>query len=203
MPPFKIIMRNERGNTLTEILVCVAIGAMIVSASVPNIASMAAKGKVRAATRNIAAVFKQARWEAVAKGKYIGIEFKKAEDRYVYRKYEDGNGNGIRKADIESGKDVLLSGPYQLKNRYGHVDFSILQAGSIRNIPPATGFIEDADDPIKFGKSNIASFSPAGESSSGTVYISDEKDNMMAVVLFGPTVRVRVWEYVHEENKWR
>jgi hypothetical protein len=73
----------------------------------------------------------------------------------------------------------------------------------IRKIPPAEGYIEDTEDPIKFGKSDIASFSPVGDSSSGTVYISDGRDRMMAVVLFGPTVRVRVWEYVHEENKWR
>lgn len=196
-------MRRESGSSLTEILAVLAIGGMIASASVPHVSAMVARGKVRGAAREIAAIFRQARWEAVSKGRSIGVEFKKEEGRYLYRIYEDGNSNGIRKADIESGKDPLLRGPYQVRNRYGSIDLSILKGKPVKKIPPDTGFIENPDDPVKFGKSDIASFSAKGDSSSGTVYISDGKDRMMAVVLFGPTVRTRVWEYVYEENKWK
>ncbi|MEW5806328.1 MAG: hypothetical protein AB1756_03130 [Acidobacteriota bacterium] len=196
-------MKRENGNSLTEIVCVLAIGGMIASVSVPHVAGMVGKAKVRGAIREIAAVFREARWHAVSKGKSIGVQFKKEQDLYLYRIYEDGNNNGIRTADINSGKDILINGPYQIKSRYGNVDFSILKGKPIRKIPPETGFIENPDDPIKLGKSDIASFSPTGDSSSGTVYISDEKDRMMAVVLFGPTVRIRVWEYVYEENRWR
>ncbi len=196
-------MRDQSGNILIEIIVCLAIAAIIISASLPHMSRMAAKGKVRSATRCITALYRQARWEAVAKGRSVGIEFRRENEIYVFRKYEDGNGNGIRRADIASGVDILSEGPQQLKNRFGNIDFSILQGQPIRKIPPGSGSIESIDDPIKLGISNIASFSPRGDSSSGTVYISDGKQTMMAVVLFGPTVRIRVWEYVFEENKWR
>ncbi len=196
-------MKDQFGNALIEILICLVVAGIMVGVSIPHLTRIAAKGKIRSATRCIAAIYRQARWEAVTKGKYVGIEFRKENDIYVFRKFEDGNGNGIRRADIASGTDILIEGPQQLKNRYGKIDFSILQGMLIRSIPPGSGYIENVDDPIKLGRSDIASFSPRGDSSSGTVYISDERHTMMAVVLFGPTARVRVWEYVFEENKWR
>lgn len=196
-------MKRENGHTLLELLAVITIAVLMISISVPYIAGMVSRGKIRAATREIVALFRGARYEAVSKGTHIGFEFQKKEDGYHFRKFQDGNSNGIRKKDIEEGKEILLDGPRQIKDRYGNIDFSILKGKPVRKIPPSKGILNNPDDPIKFGKSDIVSFSPSGHSSSGSIYISDEMQNMMAVVIFGPTVRVRVWNYDYANNRWR
>ncbi len=196
-------MKREQGYTLTEILVVLTIIVLILSVSMPYIAGMGSRGKVRAATREITALFRAARYEAVSKKRYIGFEFFKKEDGYHFRKIQDGNSNGIRKSDIKKGIDTPLIEDMQIKNRYGNIDFSILLGKSVRKIPPGKGVLENPEDPIKFGISDIISFSPSGHSSSGSIYISDGLSCMMGIVVFGATVRIRVWNYDYELNKWR
>jgi prepilin-type N-terminal cleavage/methylation domain-containing protein len=196
-------MKRDTGYTLTELLVVLTIITLILSVSLPYVAGMSSRGKVRAAAREITALFRAARYEAVSKKKYIGFEFLKKEDGYHFRKIQDGNANGIRKSDIQKGIDAPLHGDLQIKNRYGNIDFSILSRKSVRKIPPGKGVIENPDDPVKFGRSDIISFSPSGHASSGSIYISDGMNHMMGIVVFGPTVRIRVWDYDYEQNKWR
>lgn len=196
-------MKRDTGYTLTELLMVLLVIVLILSISIPYMAGMISRGKVRAAAREITALFRAARFEAVSKRKYIGFEFLKKEDGYHFRKIQDGNANGIRKSDINKGVDIPLDGDWQIRNRYGNIDFSILTGKPIKKIPPGTGIIENPDDPIKFGRSDIISFSPSGHASSGSIYISDEKSHMMGIVVFGPTVRIRVWDYDYEQSLWR
>ncbi len=184
-------------------LVVIALAGFIISISTPHLSKMAAKGKVRAATREMTALFREARYEAVSKKMHIGFEFQRKEEGFLFCKFQDGNSNGIRRKDIKDGKEILLGGPYQIKSRYGNIDFSILKGKPVSKIPPGKGKLDHPDDPIKFGRSDIISFSPSGNSSSGSIYISDGNNLMMAIVIFGPTVRIRVWDYDYENNKWR
>jgi hypothetical protein len=55
---------------------------------------------------------------------------------------------------------------------------------------------------VQFGRSDVVSFSPRGASSSGTLYVTDGKDALYAVVVFGPTVRLRVWRFLRREHRW-
>jgi len=55
---------------------------------------------------------------------------------------------------------------------------------------------------VRFGRSDLVSFSPFGSSSSGTLYVTDGRRGLFAVVLFGPTARLRVWRFRPEERRW-
>jgi hypothetical protein len=55
---------------------------------------------------------------------------------------------------------------------------------------------------VRFGRSDLISFSPGGSASSGTLYVTDGRRGFYAVVLFGPTARLRVWRYRPEERRW-
>jgi hypothetical protein len=58
------------------------------------------------------------------------------------------------------------------------------------------------DDPVRFGRSDLVSFTPVGSASSGTLYVTDRRHALFAVVLFGPTARLRVWRFVPAERRW-
>ena len=73
---------------------------------------------------------------------------------------------------------------------------------AVRELPPGSGWLGNLQDPVKFGRSNIVSFSPLGRSSSGTLYLTDGVDRLYAVVLYGPSTRIRVWRYRRTDQRW-
>jgi hypothetical protein len=115
---------------------------------------------------------------------------------------EDGNGNGLRTAEIRRGVDPTISGPHHLQDRVEDVRLGFPPGGPFPRIPPRAGNIVDTDDPVQFGRSDIVAFSPLGRSSSGTLYITDGRRGLFGIVLFGPSTRVRVWRYDTVGGKW-
>ena len=75
--------------------------------------------------------------------------------------------------------------------------------GPFPRIPPNRGVIENLDDPVQFGRSDVVSFSRLGRSSSGTVYLADGRESLFGVVLVGPSSRVRVWRFDARAGRWR
>jgi hypothetical protein len=55
---------------------------------------------------------------------------------------------------------------------------------------------------VRFGRSDLVSFSPLGSASSGTIYVTDGRNALFAIVQFGPTSRLRVWRYRPLERRW-
>jgi hypothetical protein len=90
-----------------------------------------------------------------------------------------------------------------LEHRIQGVTFGFPTIGAIPKIPPRRGAITNMSDPIQFGRSNLIGFSPDGSSSSGTIYVTNGRDELYAVVLFGPTTRIRVWRYERRSGLWR
>jgi hypothetical protein len=90
-----------------------------------------------------------------------------------------------------------------MADRIAGVELGFPPGPAPSRIPPRSGTIADLTDPVKFGVSNVVSFSPLGRASSGTLYLSDGHHQLRGVVLFGPTVRVRVWRYDAREGRWR
>jgi hypothetical protein len=107
--------------------------------------------------------------------------------------YRDGNGNGILTAEILSGKDPLVRGPEGPETLHEGIHFG-LPDSPIPQVPPGTGPISNPADPIKFGASDIISFSPTGSISSGTLFLTDGR-RVLAVVVYGPTGRIRTMRF--------
>ena len=57
-------------------------------------------------------------------------------------------------------------------------------------------------DPIQIGSSSILAFGPSGSGTSGTLYLSGPGRRQYAVRVFGPTGRVRVFEFVPGTGQW-
>ena len=192
--------RRARGFSLVEALIGLAILGILLAFTVPLLAETVARERLLAASLEMAAQFRALRQRAVSEGCSFGLRFVAAGSSWGYTLYRDGNGNGIRTADILSGKDGRMEGPDDPASRFEGIRIGLPET-PVPQIPPGSGSIASPADPVKFGSTNLVSFSPSGSVSGGTLYLTDGK-RVAAVVVYGPTGRIRLHRY-DPENGWR
>jgi Tfp pilus assembly protein FimT len=192
-----------RGISLIELTAVLALSGIALLIALPTLASMRAEGRVAAGARQLAMTFHALRWKSVAHNRNHGLLFEHTGSGWAWFEVRDGNGNGLRSAEIETGTDVVLSGPHRLEESDPCIALGFPPNAYLPNIPPRSGAIGALDDPVKFGRSDLVSFSPLGSASSGTLYVTDGRHKLYAVVLFGPTSRVRVWRLDVRQGEWK
>ena len=195
-------MTASKGYTLAELLAVLAIVAMAVALTLPAAATLRDGGRAAAGARTMATLLSAERWKSVAKHNTVGLQFRKIGSAWAWREVADGNGNGLRSAEISRGVDPILSGDERLERKVADVTIGIPPGGPYPEAPPGTDMLTSSDDPVRFGRSTIVSFSPVGSASSGTLYVTDGRRGFFAVVLFGPTARLRVWRFRPEDRRW-
>ncbi len=185
------------GYSLVELMVVAGLLATATAVAVPQVLSSLDESRTRGAARYVAARFQRARMEAVMRSVHVGLKFTVVDGRYVYATYVDGNGNGVRTADIGSGADPLLMPAERLRDNFANVEF-----GTLPGLPAIdAGTAAPGADPIRLGASDIASFTPIGTSTSGTVYIRGERAQY-AVRIFGDTAKTRVLKFDARNGRW-
>jgi prepilin-type N-terminal cleavage/methylation domain-containing protein len=192
----------SKGYTLAELLAVLAIVAMAVAVALPAAATLRDAGRAAAGARTMATLLSAQRWKSVTAHRVLGLQFRKAGTNWTWREVADGNGNGLRTADIARGIDPVLTQDAALERQVENVTLGIPPGGPYPEAPPGTDTLSAGDDPVRFGRSDLISFSPVGSASSGTLYVTDGRRGFYAVVLFGPTARLRVWRYRPEERRW-
>jgi len=195
-------MTRKTGFSIPEVLVVLLLLGLGVLVSVPVLARMRSGVRTAAAAREVAVGFQALRWKSVATGRAHGWFFQRDAAGWSWSEVRDGNGNGLRSAEIRDGTDRVLAGPYRLSARVAGVDPGFPEGLAVRRIPPRAGWLSALDDPVKFGRADLISFGPTGSCSSGTLYLSDGT-SLFAVVLFGPTSRSRIWSYDTNLLRWR
>jgi type II secretory pathway pseudopilin PulG len=185
-----------------EALVSLFLLGLLTLVAVPAIGDSVQRFRLRDASRHILTMMRQARMMAAVRGRFTALRFVRASGEIVYSLFEDGDGDGVLESDIRSGRDREISVREPLSARFPGVQVRILSRQKISKIPPARGFLENLDDPVKFGNSDLISFSPLGSSSSGTLYISSGDSDMVAIKLFGPTGRTQTWRYDDSTDTW-
>ena len=143
----------------------------------------------------------RARGEALAQGASVGIQFHQAAAGDGWRLYRDGGSRGIHAAEIAAGMDAPMGEAMLLRHVAPGVRFGVLPGPPVPRIPPASGWIAASQDPVAFGASDIYSASPRGETSTGTIYLTDGF-GMRALVAYGPTGRLRFWRYDSHRGTW-
>jgi type II secretory pathway pseudopilin PulG len=195
---------RQAGWSLLELLVAATLGILVLGAVLPAAAYLRDVGRAQAAARHIVQTLQAVRWESVSRGTYRGLLFEPDEEGvWTWRRVEDGNGNGLRTAEIRSGVDRTLSAPRRIEADAPGARLGFPPLERIPEIPPRAGSLDPDADPVQFGRSHLVSFSPLGRSSSGTLYLTDGRRALYAVVVYGPTGRVRVWSYDAAAGRWR
>jgi hypothetical protein len=163
----------------------------------PQILSGLDDHRTAGAARYISARMQRARMDAVMRSGEVAIQFTRAGSGYTYAAYRDGNHNGVRTRDIESGADPPVGSAERLSDHFVAVDFGV-QAG----LPAVDDGALAGGDPIRLGASNLASFSSNGTGTSGSVYIRG-RHAQYVVRIFGTTGKVRILKFDRAANQWK
>ena len=182
-------MVNERGHTLVEMVIVVAILVIFGTLSVPHIRAYSAEAHLLGAGHVFRGEFRKARSMAVTRGVNTALRFEaQAGGGWTLSTYADGNRNGVLSADIAAGVDRRVAGPRQLTTGAGDVRVGINPGTPA--IAPDRGVLDPAD-PIQFGVSDMLSFSPIGTATPGTFYLAGAHAQAAVRVTPG-TSRVRL-----------
>jgi hypothetical protein len=179
---------NERGHTLVEVLVVVAILMLTAVVSLPHVRAYALEAELVGAGQVFKGEFRRARSVAIARSMQTALRFENEGEAIYLSTYVDGNFNGVLAADIRRGVDTRISGPVRLTTGSAQVRVGINEG--VRAIPPETGFL-DTRDPIRFGAGNMLSFSPLGTATPGTFYLASPRRQAAVRVTAGNS-RVRL-----------
>jgi Tfp pilus assembly protein FimT len=186
---------------MLELLVVLALVGIVMLVCGFNVAAEQRRRDFENFARETMDLLEQCRLRAINSGVYAGAVVDQQGAAYTVSVYLDGNGNGIRTQDIAEGTDRLVRGPVALQRDQGDVEAGYLEQ-PVPQLPPKSGLIADTSDPVKFGRSDIISFSPRGDSSSGTLYLScHSQKEMYALVLYGATARLTLWRL--KSNQWQ
>jgi hypothetical protein len=134
---------------------------------------------------------------AIRNNVYTAIRFERGEAGADFSVYTDGNRNGVRSRDIEEGIDARVAGPLPLEGHAPGVRLGILP--DLPAPPPEEGRLE-GDDPIRFGRGEILSFSPLGTSTPGTYYLVGDGIQGAVRVTANARVRLLIWHGRWEEH---
>jgi hypothetical protein len=191
---------EERGVSLAELAAVLVILGVLFLASIPALSEILAEESLGTAAREVAAILHAARARAVFQGADVGVKWVANAGDLVLTVFQDGNGNGVLTADIRKGVDKLVAGPYWLGSRYPGVNFSFVPG--MNGTDPGGAPIGNLADPVRFGNSNICSFSPAGHASPGTVYLSNRKNRQAAVRVTPINAKIQIWTWHGKKLKW-
>jgi type II secretory pathway pseudopilin PulG len=181
---------GRNGFSLVEALVALAIMMVAAAVAFPIFQPRFAEARILGAGQAFKSQFRLAHSMAVRGGVYTAIRFEQAEGEFRYAVYADGNDNGVRSTDIAKGIDKLVVGPLPLTS--GATGVRIAINPGVPALPPDHGDV--SGDPIRFGRSDMLSFSPLGTATPGTFYLAGEHAQA-AVRVTGGSARVRlmVW----------
>jgi prepilin-type N-terminal cleavage/methylation domain-containing protein len=184
-----------RGFSLLELLLAIAIAATLVGIAVPVTTAALDEIRTASAARHLASRIAAARIDAVRRATAVGLRFEPDGDDYLVSAHADGNGNGVRSAEIRTGVDLLLERAEPLRHQNPGVRFGLL-AG----VPDLDGAIGSTDG-VRVGTARIVALSPDGGATSGTLYVRGQRAQY-AVRVLGATGRVRVFHYDPGARRW-
>jgi hypothetical protein len=189
-------IRAATGVTVVELLFTIALGTAITAAAIPMSTSALTAIRAAAAARYMAARIVGLRIDAARTSRCVALRFQPVGSDYAFAPFADGNGDGVRTADILAGIDRQV-GPYErVGDRFAGIRFAL---GS--GIPDADGAQSASEDGVRIGSPRLLSVSPEGTATSGTLYLAG-RGSQFAVRVLGATGRTRVLFFHPGDQTW-
>jgi hypothetical protein len=185
------------GFTAVELLLVTAVAVTVLAISIPATADALDEVRTGMAARYLEARIMDARMHAIRRSTRVALRFEPAGGDYRFAEYLDGNGNGVRAADIAAGVDPELAPRRYLRDHFAGVSF-----GLIANVPDVDGTRSaTAGDGVRIGASRILTLGPDGTASSGTLYVHGRR-GQYAVRVLGATGRTRLLRFDRGVRQW-
>jgi hypothetical protein len=195
--------RTQSGFQLVELLVTTAVAMITIGIATPPVLEWAAARQVRLAAGEIGSALALARAYAVTHAVHVGVKFRIAEGGAVsWALYRDGDGDGVRSDDIDSGVDPRTAPARNLLHFGRQVRLGFPPGLPPRDPADPRRRLDRLDDPIRFNRSDIASYNPLGGSTPGSVYVTDGRSRLAALRVLAATGRMRVLVYDARTEKW-
>lgn len=196
--------RHEQGFQLVELLVVLAIFALLLAVTAPPILRISGELRLRLAAAEVVAAMRLARSTAVRHCANVALKFRPRTDgRSTWTLYRDGDGDGVLSKDIDKGVDPQIAPPRRLEQIGNRVRFGFPPGRPARDPGDPRTWLRRGDDPIRFNSSDLASFGPLGTATPGTVYLTDGSGSLAAVRVTGRTGKVKVIVYDFDEEVWK
>lgn len=178
--------RSARGASLLELLVCLALGSIVVTSAWHGLATLRDERHGREAARGVASALRGLALEARTRGRTLAVEFDVARARW--RVVIDGNGNGVSGAEVNAGIDPVLR-DWDTVVREGRAQLAVT-----RDLPGAGDDppLPQGSVPVRLGAVPRLTFTPRGTSGSGAIYLAGPGQRAYVVRVLGNTQRVRL-----------
>ena len=187
------------GYTLLEVMFAMALSVTLGAVATPQFLTVVDDVRAAGAVRYVVTRLQHARMEAVVRSTDVGVQFSATARGYTAAIYRDGNRNGIRTDDIQSGTDPRIGSVELVSDLFLGVDFGTLAglpAVDPSGTPPGT-------DPIRLGSSNILTFTPLGTATSGSLYLRGRRHTQYVIRISGETGKVRVLKFDPQSQRWK
>jgi len=196
--------KREDGFQVVELIAVLAITGMLVLIGAPGLLRLSAGLRVRLAAQELSAALRSARSLAIRNNRKAGIKFRTVESGHVtFTVYGDGDDDGVRTADIRSGVDPQLAPTRRLAHLGGQIRLGFPEGRRPRDPGDSRRWMDRLDDPVRFNRSDIASFGALGQSTPGSLYLTDGGRHLVVVRLYGGTGKVRTLIYDWQRERWR
>ena len=156
---------NERGFSLPEALVVSALMGLMAVIAMGSTERLLEQSSTRALNQVVRGLVGHAACRAAMGRTYVAVAFEQGERGANARLYADGDGDGVTREDIGRGMDRPLGAPVFL--REGRAYLGLPEA--VKTDPAGNPLT--SQDPIRFGRGSILSFSPVGTSTPGSLYL--------------------------------
>lgn len=157
------------GFSLLEALATVFLMGLLSMVGIGSVSRLAQQSSTRTLAQVVRSLVTESATRAVAGRAYVGIVFERDARGATAQLVEDGDWDGVTHEDMARGVDRSLGARVYLKE--GHAFLGLPEG--VRT-DPAGGRIAD-DDPVRFGRGDILSFSPTGTSTPGSLYLRNTR----------------------------
>ena len=153
---------------ISSLDVVFALAATVTMGALAMALTSSAIDEMRTATaaRYVAGRIGSARIDAVRRATAVALRFEAVDGDHHYAPFEDGNGNGVRTAEISAGIDRPLGPSERLSDKFPGVRFELTPG-----VPDPDGDVSATADGVRIGSARLLTMSADGTATSGTLYV--------------------------------
>lgn len=195
-------MRKSRatesaGLALPELLVGLAILGIVAAAAVPGWTGWRDRQRLRRALWHLQAEVAALSAAAARDGRTRALVFGFAAGGLCWRRVRDGDGDGVSRADVGTGRDPVEGKRRCLADLGPGLRAGVGPAGPSRG----PGGSSIAADGVSL-PGDLLSVTATGSGSSGTVYLSGRGNEVVALRRYGVTGRSTLWRCESDGDRW-
>lgn len=194
--------QRQRGRTLVGLFVVLCLTALIAAAGIPTLTEARRAAALRETSGRLWGMLVLCRANAIMRCRATALVFERTADG-AWRCFvaEDGDGDGLRRADMESGRDRVIGEVLHLEGATAGLGILADQ-----RVPDPSGrgrLAGDLDDPVRAGRGDIITFTPRSTATPSSIYLTDYHHRMRVLRITPGTGRVYGLVWRSGWTRWR